>query len=585
MAASYDALSGVPNYAVEPPDQAVCANGQYVMEVLNLGEVQIYGASTLAPVSNGYTTLDSLMGLGNHASGWSSAGDISCLYDANNGGHWFITEIVSTTPETPLVSGGQPGPFQGCFAGVYDTCREGLAVSATNNPLGKYNVYFVDPNKADSGVPGAGYLLNDFAKIGNTRDAFLMFFDTFNFNGATFPACPAYGCEGFDGAQQIAFNKNALEQGLPAKDINAAFENMGNAANLYPIPANGSFQPVPVSCFSGTYAGISCWYAVIPAQSPDPSQFDNNNGGTGFMIASLDAIDPVSNGDNRLAVFDWTHLSGLDGGTGCSGCGGILFGGQILKSPLTYRDLYSGNCLAQYGGICNLGDQKAGTTPLADYCGAAGLTFTQSCPESGVESNGDFAYQASLADGLLWTSFSTVFQQNWGSSSELHLGAIYYAVNTQSFDMWGAFSLTTVGYVSAAHADMEFPVTVGTDSGRAVMAFTLNSNSYYPSTGYGLLSTTSSGLIGNMMYIADMGQAPQDGFTEYLGWPGATGPRWGDYNWAIYDPSLGGVIFATNYIEHPNCGDNAFISSGGTCGGTRTLDANWGSSVNFIATS
>jgi hypothetical protein len=50
--------------------------------------------------------------------------------------------------------------------------------------------------------------------------------------------------------------------------------------------------------------------------------------------------------------------------------------------------------------------------------------------------------------------------------------------------------------------------------------------------------------------IADLGQAPQDGFTEYLGYPGPTQPRWGDYSNAVF---MGGrYYFATNYIQYPN---------------------------------
>jgi hypothetical protein len=48
--------------------------------------------------------------------------------------------------------------------------------------------------------------------------------------------------------------------------------------------------------------------------------------------------------------------------------------------------------------------------------------------------------------------------------------------------------------------------------------------------------------------IADLGQAPQDGFTEYLGYPGPTQPRWGDYSNAVF---MGGrYYFATKYIQY-----------------------------------
>jgi hypothetical protein len=575
--APYSKLADFPGYTIEPPDQGLCANSNYVVEVLNIGELQVYSASTLQPVSKGFTTLDSLMGLASHgAKGWSSGGDISCLFDYSNGGHWIITEIVSASPEKPQTSTSGPGPFQGCFAGVPFTCLEGIAVSATSNPLGSYNVYFFNPNNVNND-PGAssGLLLNDFAKIGTTQDAFMMFYDEFNLGT---PPPSGFGSHGFNGAQEFAFNKNSLEMGMSASKVTVAYENMGKAKNLYPIPADNGFQPASASCFTGTYAGIICWYEVIPAQTPDPSQFDNNHGGTGFMIASLDFLGA---GDNRVAVFDWTGLSNLNSPS-CSMCSGIKFGGQIITSGVTYMD-EGAACLVQFGGFCGLGDQKAGPIPLGDNCGPLVPTISASCPENGIATNGDGATQASFSNGQLWTAVSTVIVQTFGSKSELHIGATFWAVGTSGFDSKGTFSVTTEGYVTAAHEDIEFSSIAGIDTGGALMTFSLSGNDYYPSTAFGGLATTTSGLTGGVINIADMGQSPQDGFTEYQGFPGLTRPRWGDYSQAIYVPSMG-VFFSTEYIQHPNCGDSAFLSSAGSCGGTRELLGNWGSSVNFLGT-
>jgi hypothetical protein len=576
--APYSALSGVPGYTIEPPDQGLCANSQYAVEILNIGELQVYSASTLQPVSKGFTTLDNLMGLASHgAKGWSSAGDISCLFDYSNGGHWIITEIVSATPEKPLVKGGQPGPFQGCFVAVPFTCLEGIAVSATSNPMGSYNVYFFNPDNVNND-PGAtsGVLLNDFAKIGTTRDSFMMFYDEFNLGT---PPSSGFGSHGFNGAQEFAFNKNSLEMGMSANKVTVAYENMGKAANLYPIPADNGFQPASASCFSGTYAGIVCWYQVIPAQTPDPTQFDNSHGGTGYMIATLDFFGA---GDNRVAAFDWTGLSNLNS-AGCSMCSGIKFGGQIITSGVQYMD-EGAACLVQFGGFCSLGNQETGPIPLGDNCYLIAGQISHSCPESGIATNGDDATQASYANGELWTAVSTVVIQTFGSKSELHIGTTFWALGQGSSDPKApSFSITTEGYVSAAHEDIEFPSIAGIDTGGALMAFTLSGKDYYPSTAFGSLATTTSGLTGGVINIADMGQSPQDGFTEYQGWPGLTRPRWGDYSQAIYVPSMG-VFFSTEYIQHPNCGDSAFLSSGGSCGGTRVLQGNWGSSVNFLGT-
>lgn len=62
-----------------------------------------------------------------------------------------------------------------------------------------------------------------------------------------------------------------------------------------------------------------------------------------------------------------------------------------------------------------------------------------------------------------------------------------------------------------------------------------------------------------MINIADAGQSPQDGFTEYQGYPGQPFPRWGDYSEGIYLPGSGGEIyFANEYIQYPNCTGPAF---------------------------
>jgi len=172
-------------------------------------------------------------------------------------------------------------------------------------------------------------------------------------------------------------------------------------------------------------------------------------------------------------------------------------------------------------------------------------------------------------------------------------------IGTETFDTFGFFTLTSQGYVSPEHEDLEFPVVAaggfyeqdGGD-GKGIMAFTLSGNGgptgahhggYYPSTAYGRLTSTSGGLLESEINIADLGEAPQDGFTEYQGYPGPTRPRWGDYNYAIFQPWSGGAIyFSTNYIQHPNCKGNAFTLTLGTCGGTRDGLANWGTSVNVV---
>jgi hypothetical protein len=564
-------LSTNPLGDIEPPDQGLCAGNGDVVEANNIGELLVY--NTALQRQSAPIPLDTAMGL--TAKGWSSGGDPSCEYDSGNGGHWFFTEIASASPES---SGG---PFNGCFAAVANGCYEAIAVSQGASPFGPYWVYFLNANY-NPGEPGYPYLLNDFAKIGVTRDAFLMFYDEFPLSSKA----PGFGGGIFNGAQEFAFDKNALEQGRPVTlsngqanpNFNVARENMG----LLPTP-------------DGNCNGVTCWVAVIPAQPADAGQYDNNHDGSGFMMGGLDFnsfAGVPSSGDNRIAVWDWTGLRALDS-HGCATCSNLRFGGQLFTGTDPYYD--PENSL----GVGLLGAQKAGPIPLGDECGAAGLSTgnppPKSCPEGGIETNGDFMTQVSQAQGQLWSSMTTQVNQTFGSSSELHQGAVYWVVGTDSFDKNRQFTITNQGYVSAAHEDLEMPAMAGEGSGGnggGIMVFTLNGNGgpsagrragLYPSTAYGRLTATSPGLSGSAINVADAGQSPQDGFSEYQGYPGPTRPRWGDYSWAIYLP--GGsdrLYFANEYIQSPNCTGKAFTLTIGTCGGTRDGYANWGTSVNYV---
>jgi hypothetical protein len=577
-------LSTNPLGDIEPADQGLCAGHGYVVETNNIGEVLIFNQH-LNRLSSPIP-LDTLMGL--TGLGYSSGGDPSCLYDYSNGGHWFFTEIVSKTSEA------NGGTFAGCFAAAANTCTEGIAVTKGSNPFGPYNVYFVNANY-NPNEPGNPYLLNDFAKISSTRDAFLLFYDEFPLNLAT---APGFGGGFFNGAQELAFDKNALEEGLPVvksngkpnPKFNVAIENMG----LLPTPAG--------TCASDNVyheGGIACWFTVIPAQAPDPSQFDNSYGGSGFMLASTNfygfAGGLPTAGANQIAVWAWTGLRGLNS-SNCNKCSKIQFSGQIFNNLQLYNN--PSNAV----GVGILSAQKAGPIPLGDECGAAGLSTgtppPASCPENGLNTNDDGFFQVSQAQNQLWGAVDTAINQTFKSKTEQHAGAAYWVIGTRSFDKWGFFTLTSQGYVSAKHEDLAFPAMAAEGfrwqdggNGGAIMDFTLSGNGgptgadnggFFPSTAFVRLSSWSGGGLGPI-HVSALGKSPQDGFSEYQGYPGATRPRWGDYSWAIFVPWSGGKIdFATNYIQYKNCTGSAFTLTLATCGGTRDGFANWGTSVNYV---
>ena len=547
---------------IEPPDQGLCAGNGSVVETNNIGEILIFNKALqrTSPV----IPLNTVMGLAKRH--WSSGGDPTCLFDPANGGHWFFSQLVSASPES------KGGPFAGCFVAKANTCFQGIAVTTGSSPFGPYNVYFLNAN-FNPNEPGFPFQLNDFGKISATQDAFLLFYDEFPLRGN------GIGGGFSNGAQEFAFNKNALENGMPAAAVTVAYENMGllKTPNGTCASDNKFFQP-----------GIACWIGVIPAVAANPGQFDNSHGGSGFMLTTLDFY---SLGGNQLAVFDWTGLKNLNS-SGCSACSGIRFGGQLFSGGQRY---YNPSSLGAATPTPFLAPQKAGPIPLGNQCGKAGLSQVAHCPESGITTNGDNITQAAQGNGQLWAGASTEIVQTYASSNvpETHAGAAYWVVGTRSFDQTGRFSLTSQSYISAMHEDLEFPAfAAGASNGRAIVSFTLNGNGgtagadnggFFPSSAFGRLTATSGTLLQSTINIAALGQSPQDGFSEYLNYPSATPafrPRWGDYGAAVL---MGGrYYFASEYIQSPNCAPPQFTLTIGTCGGTRNGFANWGTSVNHV---
>jgi hypothetical protein len=443
-------------------------------------------------------------------------------------------------------------------------------------------VYFVNANY-NPGEPGYPSLLNDFAKISVTRDAFLMFYDEFPLGSN-----PGFGGGFFNGAQEFAFRKSALEQGLPVKK-----NGKPNGAVTVARETMGHIRTPDGTCARDNVlhqGGITCWVAVIPAQ-PVAGQFDNSHGGTGFMVGSLDFYgfaELATSGDNRLAAWAWTGLSALNS-SGCATCSAIRFQGRLFSGVNRYYDPEAPNV----GGI--LAPQRAGPIPLGNHCSVISGT-TGPCPEGGIQTNGDFLTQVSQAQGQLWTATSTQLAQTYTrASAEIHMGAVYWVLGTRAFDKTRKFTLTSQGYVSPKHEDLSMPAMAATPTsgGKAIMLFTLTGNGgptgadhggFFPSTAFGRLTSTSGGLLKSTVNIADLGKSPQDGFTEYQGYPGATEPRWGDYSWGMFVPGTGGrIYFANNYIQYPNCTGKAYNPHAiGTCGGTRDGMANWGTSVNHV---
>jgi hypothetical protein len=129
------------------------------------------------------------------------------------------------------------------------------------------------------------------------------------------------------------------------------------------------------------------------------------------------------------------------------------------------------------------------------------------------------------------------------------------------------------GYVAVKGANAVFPAVAVNQSGDALVAYSVAGRSVYPSAAYSWIGPNGTGAPN----VVAWGVGPADGFTGYEPLnPSGGVERWGDYSAAVADEH-GTFWFATETINQ-TCGFQTFLADT-TCGGTRSLLANWGTII------
>lgn len=505
----------------EPPDQGLCVGNGYVMDAANT-VLRVYTTS-FAGVSSDISpnTIDGLP-----LAAFTS--DPRCLYDQNTG-HWFLIQLFIN--------------FNGLGQGY-----EYVAVSATSKPWGIWNVYALNVTdyfpragsmSAQTNDPGCP-CFGDQPLLGASADALAISTNEFSIFGPT-----------FNGAQIYLIDKQGLAEG----DEQVSFVHL----NALTVPTPDG------TCFSS--GGVFCWYSVNPAGSPEPSQYDNINSGTEYAMSSLDF---QGIGDNRLALWGFTNLASLRGTPSVSFRLKVYGGLESYLNPLGPN------------GNAFLAPQKAGPYPAGEvvYSSHAkppvfGCKYE--CPEGLIQSNGDGMFDNVVySQGALWGAVDTLV--GIGGVAGVHAGVAYWVVRASG----NSFAILNQGYVAAKGEDIVYPSVGVGPAGDGVIAFSLTGEDYYPSTAYGFITMTSTGLVGRQIFVADLGMSPYDATTEYQCISGSCStyfPRFGDYSWSVW--SGGKVYFSTEFIQFPNCGEVQYRIDP-TCSSTRGPLANWGTSINSV---
>jgi hypothetical protein len=555
---------GGNQYTVEPPDQALCVGNGYVVEAVN-DVLNIFNASgqSMLPDNTASNIVAGAPRDINHAVDLNSfygyppaidrstgvAGefvtDPTCIYDAATQRFFLVVLTLDRTA-----------------AGAYTTTNHlDLAVSATSDPTGDWNIYRIDVTGDGSpgNTGGPCPCLGDYPHIGADANGIYL----------TTNAYP-WGPGDFDGAQIYALSKAQLAAG-------AANVTMVHIDTTGMVQAN---SPEPQA-----EPGFTVW----PAQSPG-RQFNTSNGGTEYFMSSNAgeeaAGDAYTGASTDLVVWALTNTSSLD-----SASPKITLTNQVLT-------------VGQYGIPPKQHQPGSGTAPGTDvpqgYCindtttvtvagtGCWRLLFNPPGPAhneviSTPDSNDTRMQQVMYANGKLWGALDTALTVGNGNRA----GIEWFIVNPS------AGKLVMQGYLGAAGMDFTYPAIGVTPSGRGVMAFTVTGDSTFPSAAYAPIDAKVGVVTWNIVPGGE-GAAVADGFTSYksqVGSPPRT--RWGDYGAASVDGNS--IWIASEYIasacDYTTWG-GPFFAGGtgdnllGTCApsagaaGQRTALGNWSTYVS-----
>ena len=535
--------NGGNQFTLEPPDQGLCVGNGLVMEIIN-DVMRVYNPDGTA--AKGVEDLNTFFGYppaiirGTPNVFGQFVTDPSCYFD-KDANRWFADVLtIDTFPKNDPAHNIRGGDFTG-------TNHLDLAVSQTSDPTGSWTIYRIPvqddgtqgtPNHHCTGIPPFGQAttptnpnacLGDYPHLGADANGIYLTTNEYSFFG-----------NDFHGAQVYAVSKQALKNLAATVAVTQFDTNGADAGN----------------------SGFTIWPATAPAGLNSTA-----NGGTEFLMSSNAADEAHGNGvavgprrSDQLLVWSLTNTSSLN------------------SSPtltLSHKTLTAGLYV-----VPARSEQKNGETPLIDCLNkkSCATNFVLGVPdpfapehEYALDSNDTRMQQVVFAAGKLWGALDTAVN----SSANTRAGVEWFVVNPSAA---GGPALVNSGYLAVSQNNVTYPAIAVTKDGNGVMAFTLVGRDFFPSAAFASITADGVGAV----QVAAQGIGPADGFTgtAVFNDPNPARPRWGDYGAAVVDGN-NNIWMASEYIGQ-TCTLSEYVATGASCGGTRTLLANWDTRITEV---
>lgn len=400
-----------------------------------------------------------------------------------------------------------------------------LAVSSSSSPFGPYTIYQIPTE--DDGTQGqpnhdCPFCFGDYPHMG--ADANGIYLTTNEFSLVT---------GALHGSQIYAISKKAL------------------AANSSTVTVVHIDTEDPSLQFEG-HPGFTVW----PATSPG-GIYATANGGTEYFLSSIASFSSTRT-DNRLRQWNLTNTRSLNGSPALTLQASVVNVETYARPPKS----------AQEAGDFPLGECLNDATCATDVILGAPDPFAPN-PEYKLDSNDSRMQQVVYANGKLWAALDTALLVN----SVNQAGIAYFVINP------GTPKVIKQGYIGLANTNVIYPAVGVTPAGRGVIAFTLAGTSDFPSSAYTSLDALAG--AGPVSY-AQAGAGPADGFSGYaiFNAPNPNRPRWGDYGATA--PDGNSLWIASEYIGQTCTLAEYLTSPIGSCGGTRSTLANWGTRITKL---
>jgi hypothetical protein len=572
---------GGNQFSVEPPDQGLCVGNGYVVEAVNdVFNVFNYSGASVLPDNTSTNIVAGHARNVNHAIDLNSfyryppainrttgvrgpsVTDPTCYYDAQTQ-RFYLVALTYNLSGNQLVEN-----------------HLDIAVSASSNPAGSWNIYKVDvTNDGTFTIPGnACPCLGDYPHIGADANGFYVTTNSYPWNG-----------DGFNGAQVYAFSKRQLASG--AATVKVTHIDTFASVNVMTGETPSLKQP-----------GFTLW----PAQSPGTNSYELGAGGTEYLLSSNaadEATHPVSGtGGNyissQIVLWALTNTSSLDStAPSVTLTNTVLAVGQYALPPKADQPgsgsapttaTPQGYCLNNETtvNLAGTGCWKLLVSPAVHARRGAEVV-------SRLDSNDTRMQQVMYANGKVWGALDTAVSFDTNPAHN-KAGVAWYIVkpDVSTGSVAGKIALTGTNGVEGKN--VMYPAIGVTPSGRGVVALTLSGPGDFPSAAYAAIDAQAG--MGDVQ-IAAAGAATDDGFTSYKQQLDRATPRtrWGDYGAAAVDGNS--IWIASEYIAHAcdyttwggpffagGSGDNLL----GTCSGspdlpgTRAALGNWSTRITKI---